>query len=95
MEKVTIKLKKPIVFGEDTIEELEVREPDAGDLRGLKIHIGGDGLELNTDDILTLASRCCAQPVVVINKLSLADMGEVTKAVINFIAPGLLTGLNG
>ena len=69
----TIKLKKPIKFSETQpeITELTFREMVAGDLRGLK-----------QDDpmgsMLILAGRLCGQVPVVMDKLSMGDLAQVS-----------------
>jgi hypothetical protein len=85
-------LKKPIQVGEQgaPIESLTFREEVcAGDLRGMKAR----SLEDPTfDDLLKIAGRLCAQPDLVMSKLSLEDMGEVIKAVAGFMNAGQETG---
>ncbi len=43
--------------------------------------------------LLKIAGRLCGYPEVVINKLSLADTGEVLKIVGGFMAAGQETGI--
>lgn len=80
-----ITLKDPVQHGSETITELELRAPKAKDMRGMP-------LQLDWDSMLTLASRCAAQPPSVINELSFADLTQVAEAIGNFIGAGPLTG---
>jgi len=85
---VKYELKKPIQVGEkgEPITALVFREDVvAGDLRGLKLGAMGD---LATDDILKIAGRLCAQPDIVMNKLSLDDFAEVIKVVLPLLQGG-------
>lgn len=80
-----IPLNDPIQHGSETITALELRKPKARDMRGMP-------LEMGMDDMLTLASRCTAQPPSVIDELSFDDMTKVFEAIGGFIKPGLQTG---
>jgi len=80
-----IKLTTPIQYGTETISELELRPPKAKDMRGLPLKMG-------MDDMLTLASRCTAQPPSVIDELSFDDVTAVMEAIGNFIGRGRKTG---
>jgi hypothetical protein len=85
----TIKLQYPIENGKETITELQMRRPVSGDMRGLPIKLE------QTDDFMTLAGRCCAQPPSVMSKLDFVDMMEVANAIGAFILPGRQTGEPG
>lgn len=80
-----IKLKNPVQHGSETITELELREPKAKDMRGMP-------LQLDWDAMLTLASRCAAQPPSVIGELSFVDLTAVAEALGDFLGSGLPTG---
>lgn len=80
-----ITLSKPVQHGSETITELDLREPKAGDMRGMP-------LQLDWDAMLMLASRCVAQPPSVINELSFADLTAVAEALGDFLGNGLPTG---
>lgn len=80
-----IKLTTPIQYGTETISEFELRAPKAKDMRGLPLKMG-------MDDMLTLASRCTAQPPSVIDELAFDDLTAVMEAIGNFIGGGRLTG---
>jgi hypothetical protein len=79
-------LKKPIVFGSQTIDRLDFREPVAKDLRG--VDLSARTIDAN----LTFASRLCGQPMPVIDQLGMADLEEVLKIVEGFLSPGPGTG---
>lgn len=80
-----IKLKEPIQYGSETISELELRAPKAKDMRGMP-------LQMDMDAMLTLASRCTAQPPSVIDELSFDDLTAVMGAIGDFLGRGPLTG---
>jgi hypothetical protein len=83
----TVKLRVPIQFGSETIEELAIRRPKAKDLRRLSLK---DGAEL--DMVLTLTSRLTGQPDGVIDQLEGADLVEVLEIVAGFLPSGPRTG---
>lgn len=80
-----IKLTTPIQHGSETISELELRAPKAKDMRGMP-------LKMEMDDMLTLASRCTAQPPSVIDELSFDDLTAVMETIGGFIGRGRQTG---
>lgn len=51
---IKVKLKKPIVRGETEITEVDIREPKAGELRGLRLN---DLLNGDVDAIATVLPR--------------------------------------
>lgn len=87
-ERETVKLSRPIEFGKETITELHFRRGCAGDMRGVKV--GGNGVEI--DDLYTIASRMCGQPVAVIHKLDEDDAGEALGRAMDFFGKCLATG---
>lgn len=84
-------LKKPIVLSEvNTVSEFTFREePCSGDLRGIKFSSLAD---LPVDDVMKIGGRLCAQPDVVMTRLSMADTIGVTNIVMGFLNAGLETG---
>jgi hypothetical protein len=91
VSRKTIALTKPITLteGGPTITELSFRdEVVAGDLRGVKMSSLQDP---PTEELLKIAGRLCAQPDVVMNRLSLADFVSVAEAVVDFLNRGLPT----
>lgn len=80
-----LKLKEPIQFGSDTIDQLEIRKPKAGDMRSMPT-------EPKMTDLLDLGGRLCGQPPSVINELGIEDMMMLLEIVGNFIPTGRRTG---
>ncbi len=85
------KLKKPIKLGEagELISELVFREEmTAGDMRGIPVRD-----PMNFEDVCKIAGRLTGQPDAVINRLSIADTGEVVRIVGGFLNAGQETGV--
>lgn len=84
-------LKRPIKIGDaPEITTFTVREEVcAGDMRGLKVQALNDP---SVDDMLKMAGRLAAQPDEVMNRLSPADLVEVTVLVMGFLTAGQQTG---
>jgi hypothetical protein len=82
---VTVKLRKPIEVGSQTITELTFRELSGKDLRKLP-----PGNEM--DKLLALAARLSGQNDVVIDRLTGDDLGEVIEVVNSFTPGGRTTG---
>lgn len=87
MEGRTLKLRTPIEFGSQTIEELTFRPGRLEDMKGLSIRAA-----LAIDDVITIACRLSGQPTAVIGKLGAADAGEVIAIATDFYAACLTTG---
>jgi hypothetical protein len=71
MDRVTVKLKYPITTGSQTIDEVHVRRPTAGDLRGAPanemdraLHVMGKVTGLTSDQV---------------DKLDMKDMEQISK----------------
>lgn len=84
-ETVTIKLRKPIKSGSETITELVLREPRAKDLRKFP-------MTPNMGDMLDLAGKLAGQPPHVMDDLHVQDLTEVAEAIGNFMHVGPVTG---
>lgn len=84
----TLKLKKPVQFGSETIAELEIREPTAGDIRDMPL----DMTKATMGTLLDLASRCTAQPPSIINKLSIEDATRLAEVIGGFLSGSPQTG---
>lgn len=82
----TFAFTTPLKFGDGTLSEIKMREPCAGDLRGIKM------LELHDGDVtsaITLASRICT-PFVSVPQLSAMtpyDALQLYASVVDFFAP--------
>lgn len=82
-QTVKIVLQRPIARESGDITELTLREPDSGELRGLKV---GDLFNGDTGSVLTLLPRI-TDPFITVQeaeKLSLADIGEIAGTVTGF-----------
>jgi len=84
-EPITLILKKPIAFGSETITELKIREPVAGDLRDIP-------MDPKNGHMLDLLGRLSNKPAAIINRLSIPDMAEAMGIVGKFISGGPGTG---
>ncbi|WP_372395145.1 phage tail assembly protein (plasmid) [Azospirillum sp. HJ39] len=82
---ITVPLAKPLTYGQDTLKQLQLRRPMAGDLRGIRLA----GLsDMDVDVVTKIASRCC---ITVVTEAHLAeldpyDLVKVTEAVGGFFA---------
>ncbi len=74
-----IKLNSPIVFGSDTIEELNMREPTLGDLDGINLEEMG-----KTENLVVLLARISGVSVSALKKMSLRDLIPISKAIAVF-----------
>lgn len=83
----TLKLKDPIQFGSETIDELSFRPMNAGDARKVQRR---EGYEI--DYVLKLAGRLCGQPDAALDLLSMDDLAEVAKVVEGFSPTSPPTG---
>lgn len=79
----TLTLSKPLTSGTDTVKELTLRRPTAGDLRGIKLQ-GIADMDVNT--VLTLLPRLCTTPLApsAVNDLDPADMMAVCEVLAGF-----------
>ncbi|MGB0694009.1 MAG: phage tail assembly protein [Rhodospirillaceae bacterium] len=71
----TVTFATPIPYGEETLSEISLRKPTAGDLRGLKLM---SVLELETNSLLTLVPRL-ATPAVTSGQLQALSPGDLIK----------------
>lgn len=81
----TIALKHPIPYGEKALEELTLRKPMAGDLRGVKLR----GIhDMDVDTVLTVTTKITTTPVTIgqLAALDPADLLALTEAVSDFFA---------
>ncbi|WP_249962227.1 phage tail assembly protein [Histophilus somni] len=79
MQKIT--LSKPLVMGEKTIDTLEVREPNAGDCRGINLMDLFN--KLDTGAYMQLLPRITTPSLTAaqVASLSLMDMAKFVEAV--------------
>jgi len=78
-----IPLETPIVRGEQTLDALQLRRPDAGELRGLSLARLANG---DVTETLQLLPRITMPPITAIEagKLDPADLYELTDKVTDF-----------
>lgn len=75
-----IKLNKPILFGNDTINEIVILEPRACDLDGI------DFKDLTQATVLRkLISRCSGVPDAALKELSFSDFMTCVEAISDFL----------
>lgn len=78
-----IRLQQPVERGDETIAEVELRAPRAGDLRGLQLT---QILQMDVTTLRTLLPRLTAPSIAPseIDALSLEDFSALAFAVIGF-----------
>lgn len=86
-ESVNIKLAYPIQFGEELIEELDVRPMNAGDQRRMKTE-GNLPLPL----VAELAMYLTGQPQVIIDEVTGSDLKTLNVVVLGFFTSSQQTG---
>lgn len=76
----TIKLNKPLKRGDKTIKSLEIREPTAGELRGIKLL---DVAQMDASAYAELLPRISTPAVTVgeFNQMAMADLMQVMTTV--------------
>jgi hypothetical protein len=85
-QTVTIDLDTPIKRGETEINQLVLRRPQAGELRGLHM---SQVLAMSTDALFTLIPRI-ASPALIpqeLNHLDPGDLIQIGYAILGLIAP--------
>jgi hypothetical protein len=78
---VTIKLREPIQFGTQLVDELTLRKPKGKDFRRLP-------MDMKMGDLLDFAGVLANQPKAVIDELGVEDLAEVMNVVGGFIPGG-------
>ncbi|OTP93147.1 hypothetical protein B6D16_08175 [Gilliamella apicola] len=86
IKKIT--LKTGITSGKSTINELTIRKPLTGDLRGVKLL---EFIDLDIDSLAKVLPRITTPSIAEheVFNLDLIDLSEITKEVINFLSPNL------
>ena len=83
MEPIIIPLRTPLTHGTETITELRfTREPQARDMRGIKIR------DMTFDDVLLLVSRLVGLPPSVLGQMHMQDFAGVGEVVAGFLGDG-------
>lgn len=86
----TISLSTPLVFGKQEISALELRQPTAGDLRGIKLTAI---MDLDVSTILTLTARISLTPMptATLDAMSPADLANLSAGIADFFNPAPTT----
>ena len=82
---VTLKLKFPVVAGEEEIKELTLKPPTAGDIEHLSANP-------TMKELLLIASKCSLTPPSIIKKIDSHDAIKLTEVVADFLDGGQKTG---
>ena len=77
----TIKLQHPFKWGEETISEIKLNPPKAGDIE----HLGKD---VTMKDLLTIASKCSGIAYPAIKELDASDAVVISEVVGDFLDTG-------
>lgn len=78
---VKIALLYPLVSGDETIKNVELRKPKAGELRGLQL---ASVLQLDVDTINTLVPRLCSLTERDMQNLEIEDYTEISTGLLGF-----------
>lgn len=81
----TIKLSKTITFQGKEIEELSLREPVAGDLKGVSLRSLGE--DTKADDLLKIACNIVEPklPIGVLESLPIKDFIAITNVIAEYL----------
>jgi hypothetical protein len=85
-ERLTVTLQDPIVRGTITIDELQLRKPKAGELRGLSL---GDLLNVDVASVRKLLPRITAPAITEtdFDNLDPADLVQLSTKALSFFSP--------
>jgi hypothetical protein len=83
-DTMTLTLRKPIVFGPNTYDKIELREPTAGEMQKAT----GDGVESN----IRLIALITGIDRPAIERMGARDFHEAVKFLAGFTNPGPETG---
>lgn len=81
---VTVELDEPIQLGDRTIEEIKLRKPISGELRGLSLVALG---QMNVDELTKLLPRITMPtlPAPVLATIDPADMMAIAETITDFL----------
>lgn len=85
------KLKTMITFGDETVTELKIREPTAGDYTRLGdpyiMQMNNDKMEIKTDAATTAKylSACTGYPVSILEQMDIGDFMRANAVVSGFL----------
>ncbi len=85
-QRQTVTLDEPIIRGNSSIDEVQVRTPKAGELRGLSLQ---NLITLEVDTLKILLPRITAPAIteMEIDNLAPADLVQLSHKVISFLSP--------
>ena len=85
-DRQTVTLDEPIIRGSHSIDEVQIRTPKAGELRGLSL---SNLLQLDVDTLKVLLPRITApaSTEMEIDNLAPADLVQLSAKVISFLVP--------
>ncbi len=86
MSHTVYKLKHPVDIAGETLSQLKVRRPNAGDLMAMDDASGDIG------KLIKLLSSCADEPESTIKKLDGEDLTGAGMIVKGFLSPGQATG---
>ena len=79
----TIELKAPVTRGEKTIDKVELREPRAGELRGLELM---SVVRMDVNSLRILLPRICDLNANEVDQLHPADLTKLASEITVFLA---------
>ncbi|WP_317201485.1 phage tail assembly protein [Janthinobacterium sp.] len=88
IEEKTIVLRKPVMLGDVTHAEVNLREPTAGEMSKATRHGGGN----NIDVVISLISQIAKLPMSAVNQFSQRDFAECSDFLASFTTAGQETG---
>ena len=86
-----IKLKTMIQYGDETVSELKIKEPTAGDYTRIGdpyvMQMNGDKMEIKTDSKATAGylSACTNIPLSILEQMDIGDFMRANAAVSGFL----------
>ncbi|NQZ32535.1 MAG: phage tail assembly protein [Oceanospirillaceae bacterium] len=85
-DRQTVTLDEPIIRGSHSIDEIQIRTPKAGELRGLSL---SNLLQLDVDTLKVLLPRITAPAIteLEVDNLAPADLVQLSTKVISFLVP--------
>jgi hypothetical protein len=89
---VTVKLKEPVPFGTETIDELELKR-NAKSMRNFALPMKPDGTILfEPYELAKVGVHMAGRPNAVLDMLDPSDVWALAQVVMDFFVPGQTTG---
>ena len=86
----TVKLSVPIKHGSEMIRELTLTgQPTLGNMKGVRIKVGPDGLDFDIGDVPKIIGPLANIPPSVAAQISLKDLGALVPVVMDFFGVSL------